>query len=137
VDDPDLNHPLNKVCGMHLGGGFGWLSTDENLLPQHPLPALYKICHHSMVSQKEVIEKAEVMYYRMSVVARAPDGTIRLYSKGADNVMCSRLRAGVQSGLLESMQDNLRLYSVQVPFPLPEPYPPILSCQLTSALLHS
>lgn len=50
----------------------------------------------------------------MSVVARAPDGTIRLYCKGADNIMIPRLRAGVDPGLLSSTQEHLRAYSVQV-----------------------
>lgn len=51
---------------------------------------------------------------RMSVVARVPDGTIRLYCKGADNIMIPRLRAGTDPGLLSSTQEHLRLYSVQV-----------------------
>ena len=50
----------------------------------------------------------------MSVVARAPDGTIRLYCKGADNVMTPRLRKGVSPDLLARTAENLRLYSVQV-----------------------
>ena len=51
---------------------------------------------------------------RMSVVARAPDGTIRLYCKGADNVMLPRLRKGTSVDLLDRAAENLRMYSVQV-----------------------
>lgn len=54
----------------------------------------------------------------MSVVVRAPDGTIRLYSKGADNVMIPRLQQGTAAELLSATQSNLRLYSVQAR-PLP------------------
>lgn len=50
----------------------------------------------------------------MSVVARAPDGTIRLYCKGADNIMLPRLRQGMEQNLLSATQEHLRLYSIQV-----------------------
>ena len=52
----------------------------------------------------------------MSVVARAPDGTIRLFCKGADNIMIPRLRQGIDPNLLSATQDNLKFYSVQVCF---------------------
>ena len=56
---------------------------------------------------------------RMSVVSRAPDGTIRLYSKGADSVMLSRLRPNQPSALLTAAQQALRQYSLQVRNPGP------------------
>ena len=50
----------------------------------------------------------------MSVITRSPNGTIRLYSKGADATMVQRLRAGSPASLLTATQDNLRNFSVQV-----------------------
>lgn len=47
-------------------------------------------------------------------MARAPDGTIRLFCKGADNVMIPRIRQGIDPKLVSATQENLRLYSVQV-----------------------
>ena len=46
-------------------------------------------------------------------MARAPDGTIRLYCKGADNIMIPRLRQGGDARLLAATQEHLRLYSIQ------------------------
>ena len=51
---------------------------------------------------------------RMSVIARAPDGSIRLYCKGADNVLLPRLRKGSSAAMLQATHENLRLYSIQV-----------------------
>ncbi|KAK9806980.1 hypothetical protein WJX72_009386 [[Myrmecia] bisecta] len=50
---------------------------------------------------------------RMSVVARSPDGTIRLYSKGSDAVMLPRLHHHGDAQVLKDTQDNLRAFSVQ------------------------
>ena len=49
---------------------------------------------------------------RMSVVTRAPDGTIRLHCKGSDAALLPRLRAGTDGRLLEATQDNLASFSV-------------------------
>ena len=50
---------------------------------------------------------------RMSVIARAPDGTIRLHCKGSDTALAPRLRARTDARLLSATQENLRLFSVQ------------------------
>ena len=50
---------------------------------------------------------------RMSVIARAPDGTIRLYAKGSDAALLPRLRPGTDGRLLAATQDNLRSFSIQ------------------------
>ncbi|GMH33051.1 hypothetical protein BSKO_00885 [Bryopsis sp. KO-2023] len=50
---------------------------------------------------------------RMSVVARAADGTIRLFCKGADNVMLERLKKDLQPELVETAKQTLYDYSVQ------------------------
>jgi magnesium-transporting ATPase (P-type) len=48
---------------------------------------------------------------RMSVVTRAPDGTIRLHCKGSDAALLPRLRAGTDARLLGATQDNLTSFS--------------------------
>lgn len=50
----------------------------------------------------------------MSVVARAPDGTIRLYTKGSDAIMLTLLKKETQPGLVAATNDNLRMFSIQV-----------------------
>lgn len=51
---------------------------------------------------------------RMSVIARANDGTIRLYCKGADNAVLERLQPNTDAELLRVTRDNLYNFSVQV-----------------------
>lgn len=51
---------------------------------------------------------------RMSVIARAEDGTIRLFSKGADNIMLARLKEDTDVGLMDSAHAALHDYSVKV-----------------------
>lgn len=51
---------------------------------------------------------------RMSVVARAEDGTIRLFCKGADNVMLERLKKDLDPGLVQKTKEALHDYSVKV-----------------------
>eukprot|EP00884_Botryococcus_braunii_P012317 jgi/Botrbrau1/21086/Bobra.0144s0084.1 len=50
---------------------------------------------------------------RMSVVARAPDGTIRLYTKGSDAMMLTLLKKDTQASLIAATNDNLRMFSIQ------------------------
>ena len=50
---------------------------------------------------------------RMSVVARAPDGTLRLFCKGSDQALLARLRAGTDPALLAATHGHLRRFSVQ------------------------
>ena len=49
---------------------------------------------------------------RMSVVTRAPDGTIRLHTKGSDAALLPRLRVGTDARLLAATHDNLATFSV-------------------------
>ena len=51
---------------------------------------------------------------RMSVIARAPDGSIRLYAKGADSKMLANLNPNTDSELLEQTAKNLHLFATQV-----------------------
>jgi magnesium-transporting ATPase (P-type) len=50
---------------------------------------------------------------RMSIVARAPDGTIRLHCKGSDAALLPRLRSGTDPRLLAATHDALTAYSVE------------------------
>lgn len=51
---------------------------------------------------------------RMSVIARSPDGTIRLYAKGADSKMLANLSKETNPELLEQTARNLHLFATQV-----------------------
>lgn len=51
---------------------------------------------------------------RMSVIARSPDGTIRLYAKGADSKMLANLSKDTNPELLEQTARNLHLFATQV-----------------------
>ena len=50
---------------------------------------------------------------RMSVVARSPDGTLRLFCKGSDQALLGRLRRGTDADLLAATHGHLRRFSVQ------------------------
>jgi magnesium-transporting ATPase (P-type) len=50
---------------------------------------------------------------RMSVVARCPDGTIRLFCKGADNTILERLSPGQEKEYMESTHSHLRRFAQQ------------------------
>jgi hypothetical protein len=54
---------------------------------------------------------------RMSVIARAPDGTLRLFCKGSDQAMLARLRPGTAPALLDATHAHLRRFSVQARTP--------------------
>ena len=54
---------------------------------------------------------------RMSVVARAPDGTLRLFCKGSDQALLARLRRGTDADLLAATHAHLRRFSVQALHP--------------------
>ena len=51
---------------------------------------------------------------RMSVIARSPDGTIRLFAKGADSKMLANLNKDTNPDLLEQTSRNLHLFATQV-----------------------
>ena len=50
----------------------------------------------------------------MSVVARGPDGVIKLFCKGADSVMMQRLDPATPADLVAATNNALRMYSIQV-----------------------
>ncbi|KAL3132559.1 hypothetical protein ABBQ32_009098 [Trebouxia sp. C0010 RCD-2024] len=50
---------------------------------------------------------------RMSVIARSPDGTIRLFAKGADSKMLSIVNKNTDAQLLEQTARNLHLFATQ------------------------
>ena len=51
---------------------------------------------------------------RMSIVVRAPDGTIRLHTKGSDASLLPRLRKGTDPRAVAAATDALHAYSVEV-----------------------
>lgn len=58
---------------------------------------------------------------RMSIIVRAPDGTIRLHCKGSDAALMPRLAPCGDPDLLKRTHQNLHAFSVQVcssPLPL-------------------
>lgn len=73
----------------------------------------------SMVGTEATFHILNVMEYssargRMSVIARAPDGSVRLFCKGADSKVLSILREGFDKSLMDAMQANLHLFATQV-----------------------
>jgi len=50
----------------------------------------------------------------MSVVARAPDGTIRLYCKGSDAKVMKKIRSDTPGELLDNTNANLHYFAKQV-----------------------
>lgn len=50
---------------------------------------------------------------RMSVIARCPDGTIRLFCKGADTKVLSIINKGTSMELRDATDRNMHLFSTQ------------------------
>jgi magnesium-transporting ATPase (P-type) len=50
---------------------------------------------------------------RMSVIVRCPDGTIKLFCKGADAMMLKRLAPDTDADLLARANDNLHFFSTR------------------------
>ena len=50
---------------------------------------------------------------RMSVIARCPDGTIRLFCKGADTKVLAIVTPATQHQLLEATNKNMHLFATQ------------------------
>ena len=74
----------------------------------------------SMLGTEAAFEILNVMEYssargRMSVIARAPSGGVRLLSKGSDAKVISILHKGVPKALLDATNSNLHLFATQVP----------------------
>ncbi|KDD73748.1 hypothetical protein H632_c1873p0, partial [Helicosporidium sp. ATCC 50920] len=71
-----------------------------------------------LLGQTVVYEVLNVMEYSsergcMSIVARSPDGSVRLYCKGADAKVLPRLRADTDADLVRRTQDNLHAFAQQ------------------------
>lgn len=49
----------------------------------------------------------------MSVVARAPDGTIRLYCKGSDAKVMKKIRGDTPADLMDNTNANLHYFAKQ------------------------
>lgn len=54
---------------------------------------------------------------RMSVIARCPDGTIRLFCKGADTKVLSIINKDTSEELLKETDKNMHLFATQVCLP--------------------
>jgi magnesium-transporting ATPase (P-type) len=70
----------------------------------------------SLLGARVVFEVLAVLEYssaraRMSVVARAPDGTVRLFCKGADARVLGMLRSSTSPVLLAATNRNLRAFA--------------------------
>jgi magnesium-transporting ATPase (P-type) len=50
---------------------------------------------------------------RMSVIVRCPDGSVKLFCKGADAMMLKRLSAATSPDLLSRVNDNLHFFSTK------------------------
>jgi phospholipid-transporting ATPase len=69
---------------------------------------------------QQVMEETEILdtisftskRKRMSVITKTSDGKIRLFTKGADNVMFARLKAG-QEELIADTDEHARIYSIE------------------------
>ena len=69
-----------------------------------------------LLGARVVFEVLAVLEYssaraRMSVVARAPDGTVRLFCKGADARVLGMLRSGTSAELLSATDAHLRAFA--------------------------
>jgi len=49
----------------------------------------------------------------MSVIARAPDGSVRLYCKGSDTKVMAKIRKGTNEKLLEETNQNLHTFACE------------------------
>ena len=73
----------------------------------------------NMLGTEAAFEILNVMEYssargRMSVIARAPSGSVRLLSKGSDAKVIGILHQGVPKALLDATNSNLHLFATQV-----------------------
>ena len=90
----------------------------------------------NMLGTEAAFEILNVMEYssargRMSVIARAPSGSVRLLSKGSDAKVIGILHAGVPKALLDATNSNLHLFATQVPGT-----PDGLTCSISKAYLR-
>jgi phospholipid-transporting ATPase len=72
----------------------------------------------NILGQIVVFETIYVMEFsserqRMSVIVRCPDGTVKLFCKGADAMMLKRLAPDTDPDLLARVNDNLHFFSTR------------------------
>lgn len=87
----------------------------------------------TLMGAEATFEILNVMEYssargRMSVIVRAPNGSIRLLCKGADSKVLDILDSGIPKSLMDSTQSNLHLFATQVPFPFSVSSPLLMHC---------
>ena len=73
----------------------------------------------NMLGTEASFEILNVMEYssargRMSVIARSPQGSVRLLSKGSDSKVMRILHEGMPKALLDATNQNLHLFATQV-----------------------
>ena len=120
--EPDLQGPSPDEVALVEGGrqlGFEFLSRSNQGVTLR------------MLGHEATFEVLNMMEFssdrgRMSVIARSPDGTIRLFAKGADSKMLSIVNKNTDKRLLEQTARNLHLFATQVP----PSTPLIYSCEL-------
>jgi magnesium-transporting ATPase (P-type) len=72
----------------------------------------------SILGEQHSFETLEVMEFsserqRMSVIVRCPDGTIKLFCKGADAMMLKRVKKTTSEDLLDRVNDNLHYFATK------------------------
>jgi Cation transport ATPase (P-type) len=83
--------------------------VSESLRRGPPLRAVLAQVKHTILNTLDFTSERA----RMSVVAHAPDGTIRLFTKGSDAVMLPRVRSDTDAELLAATDANLHAFSVR------------------------
>jgi magnesium-transporting ATPase (P-type) len=91
-------------CARHLGFEFVRRTSTHTIL--------------NILGEEHQFETLEVMEFsserqRMSVIVRCPDGTIKLFCKGADAMMLRRIRSNTSDDLLERVKDNLHFFATK------------------------
>ena len=107
---PDLQGPSPDEVALVEGGrqlGFEFLSrTNQGV-------TLRMLGHEATFEVLNMMEFSSERG-RMSVIARSPDGNIRLFAKGADSKMLSIVNKNTDKQLLEQTARNLHLFATQV-----------------------
>ena len=107
---PDLQGPSPDEVALVDGGrqlGFEFLTrTNQGV-------TLRMLGHEATFEVLNMMEFSSERG-RMSVIARSPDGTIRLFAKGADSKMLSIVNKNTDPQLLEQTARNLHLFATQV-----------------------
>ena len=102
----EMNLPaLRRFCCMS-----GWMCE----------PPLYCTwSHEACIRKQAAYEVLNVLDFtseraRMSIIVRAPDGTLRLHCKGSDSALLTRLRQDMDTSIMDQTHTNLHNFSVKV-----------------------